>query len=210
MFFCGIVIHFFFYLFQIAGALAEEGCSLDQIVFKVTEVLKEIGQSQGNVGEAKGFFTDRVHTFCAHVAGTLGVSLSPCSVPGCLPTFDLPPGHMELGLGEKSWGMGIKKKKVLTKNAFKHTMLKVLLSTAPTVIQGSLGITSLPLNKTRSDKTFSLFSGIHGEPGIKTSKVGKTSQYLCFIYLSYEDCCAFFFPGCFCRWRGEDDDWPHD
>lgn len=71
-------------------------------------------------------------------------------------------------------------------------MLKVLLSTAPTVIQGSLGITSVPLNKTRSDKTFSPFSGIHGEPGIKTSKVGKTSHYLCFIYLSYEDCCAFF------------------
>ncbi|MEQ2177157.1 hypothetical protein GOODEAATRI_000924 [Goodea atripinnis] len=31
---------------------------------------------------------------------TLGVSLSPCSVPGCLPSFDLPPGAMELGLGE--------------------------------------------------------------------------------------------------------------
>lgn len=46
MFFCGIVIHFFLLLFKIAGALAEEGCSLDQIVFKVTEVLKEIGQSQ--------------------------------------------------------------------------------------------------------------------------------------------------------------------
>lgn len=71
-------------------------------------------------------------------------------------------------------------------------MLKVVLSTAPTVIQGSLCITSLPLNKTRSDKTFSPFSGIHGEPGIKTSKVGKTSHYLCFICRSYEDCCAFF------------------
>lgn len=28
------------------------------------------------------------------------MSLSPCSVPGCLPSFDLPPGAMELGLGE--------------------------------------------------------------------------------------------------------------
>lgn len=34
------------------------------------------------------------------ILGTLGVSLSPCSVPGCLPSFDLPPGDMELGLGE--------------------------------------------------------------------------------------------------------------
>lgn len=28
------------------------------------------------------------------------MSLSPCSVPGCQPSFDLPPGDMELGLGE--------------------------------------------------------------------------------------------------------------
>ncbi|KAG8006044.1 Triokinase/FMN cyclase, partial [Nibea albiflora] len=65
---CGTI-----FIHKLAGALAEEGCSLDQIVSQVTEVLKGIG--------------------------TLGVSLSPCSVPGCLPSFDLPPGDMELGLG---------------------------------------------------------------------------------------------------------------
>uniref|UniRef100_A0A3Q4HTX8 Triokinase/FMN cyclase n=1 Tax=Neolamprologus brichardi TaxID=32507 RepID=A0A3Q4HTX8_NEOBR len=64
---CGTV-----FIHKLAGALAEEGCSLDQIVSKVTEILKGIG--------------------------TLGVSLSPCSVPGCLPSFDLPPGDMEVGL----------------------------------------------------------------------------------------------------------------
>uniref|UniRef100_A0AAX7SQS1 Triokinase/FMN cyclase n=1 Tax=Astatotilapia calliptera TaxID=8154 RepID=A0AAX7SQS1_ASTCA len=63
---CGTV-----FIHKLAGALAEEGCSLDQIVSKVTEILKRIG--------------------------TLGVSLSPCSVPGCLPSFDLPPGDMEVG-----------------------------------------------------------------------------------------------------------------
>uniref|UniRef100_A0A669CNZ3 Triokinase/FMN cyclase n=1 Tax=Oreochromis niloticus TaxID=8128 RepID=A0A669CNZ3_ORENI len=62
---CGTV-----FIHKLAGALAEEGCSLAQIVSKVTEILKGIG--------------------------TLGVSLSPCSVPGCLPSFDLPPGDMEL------------------------------------------------------------------------------------------------------------------
>ncbi|KAM9408415.1 triokinase/FMN cyclase [Pholidichthys leucotaenia] len=65
---CGTV-----FIHKLAGALAEEDCSLDQIVSKVTEVLKGIG--------------------------TLGVSLSPCSIPGNLPTFELPPGEMELGLG---------------------------------------------------------------------------------------------------------------
>uniref|UniRef100_A0A8C9WWM3 Triokinase/FMN cyclase n=1 Tax=Sander lucioperca TaxID=283035 RepID=A0A8C9WWM3_SANLU len=69
---CGTI-----FIHKLAGALAEEGCPLDQIVSKVTEVLKGIG--------------------------TLGVSLSPCSVPGCLPSFDLPPGDMELGLGEGGW-----------------------------------------------------------------------------------------------------------
>ncbi|XP_059210699.1 triokinase/FMN cyclase [Centropristis striata] len=77
---CGTV-----FIHKLAGALAEEGCSLDQIVSKVTEVLKGIG--------------------------TLGVSLSPCSVPGCLPSFDLPPGDMELGLGIHG-EPGIKRSKV--------------------------------------------------------------------------------------------------
>ncbi|KAI2662864.1 Triokinase/FMN cyclase [Labeo rohita] len=64
---CGIV-----FIHKIAGALAEKGCPLDEIVARVNEVTKNIG--------------------------TLGVSLSPCSVPGCLPSFQLPPGEMELGL----------------------------------------------------------------------------------------------------------------
>ncbi|KAM4713767.1 triokinase/FMN cyclase [Anableps anableps] len=65
---CGTI-----FIHKLAGALAEEGCSLGQIVSKMKDVLKGIG--------------------------TLGVSLSPCSVPGCLPSFELPPGAMELGLG---------------------------------------------------------------------------------------------------------------
>uniref|UniRef100_A0A8K9XUU8 Triokinase/FMN cyclase n=1 Tax=Oncorhynchus mykiss TaxID=8022 RepID=A0A8K9XUU8_ONCMY len=50
---CGTV-----FVHKLAGALAEEGCPLDEIVSKVTEAVKGIG--------------------------TLGVSLSPCSVPGQL------------------------------------------------------------------------------------------------------------------------------
>ncbi|KAM7376994.1 hypothetical protein PAMA_013671 [Pampus argenteus] len=88
---CGtILIH------KLAGALAEEGCSLDEIVSKVTEVLKGIG--------------------------TLGVSLSPCSVPGCLPSFDLPPGDMELGLGIHG-EPGIKRSKVASADEVVKTMI---------------------------------------------------------------------------------------
>lgn len=88
---CGTI-----FIHKLAGALAEEGCSLDQIVSMVTEVLKGIG--------------------------TLGVSLSPCSVPGCLPSFELPPGDMELGLGIHG-EPGIKRSKVASADEVVKTMI---------------------------------------------------------------------------------------
>ncbi|XP_019967815.2 triokinase/FMN cyclase [Paralichthys olivaceus] len=88
---CGTV-----FIHKLAGALAEEGSSLDHIVARVTEVLKGIG--------------------------SLGVSLSPCSVPGCLPSFDLPPGDMELGLGIHG-EPGIKRSKVTSADEVVKTMI---------------------------------------------------------------------------------------
>ncbi|XP_008286974.1 triokinase/FMN cyclase isoform X2 [Stegastes partitus] len=88
---CGTV-----FIHKLAGALAEEGRPLDQIVSTVTEVLKGIG--------------------------TLGVSLSPCSVPGCLPSFDLPPGDMELGLGIHG-EPGIRRSKVASADEVVKTMI---------------------------------------------------------------------------------------
>uniref|UniRef100_A0A5S6ML97 Triokinase/FMN cyclase n=1 Tax=Xenopus tropicalis TaxID=8364 RepID=A0A5S6ML97_XENTR len=65
---CGtVVIH------KIAGALAEEGKSLKEILHILLLVFTPLG--------------------------TLGVSLSPCSVPGAGPTFKLAPDELELGLG---------------------------------------------------------------------------------------------------------------
>ena len=37
--------------------------------------------------------------FFAHFTGTMGVSLSPCSVPGSKPSFHLEEDEMEIGLG---------------------------------------------------------------------------------------------------------------
>ncbi|XP_034413624.1 triokinase/FMN cyclase [Cyclopterus lumpus] len=88
---CGTI-----FVHKLAGALAEEGSSLDQIVSKVTEVLKGVG--------------------------SLGVSLSPCSVPGCRPSFDLPPGDMELGLGIHG-EPGIKRSKVASADEVVKTMI---------------------------------------------------------------------------------------
>ncbi|XP_039996422.1 triokinase/FMN cyclase [Xiphias gladius] len=88
---CGTV-----FIHKLAGALAERGSSLDQIVAQVKEVLKG--------------------------TGTLGVSLSPCSVPGCLPSFDLPLGYMELGLGIHG-EPGIKRSKVASADEVVKTMI---------------------------------------------------------------------------------------
>ncbi|XP_040039119.2 triokinase/FMN cyclase isoform X2 [Gasterosteus aculeatus] len=84
------------FIHKLAGALAEEGSSLGRIVSKVTEVLQGVG--------------------------TLGVSLSPCSVPGSLPSFELPPGVMELGLGIHG-EPGIKRSKVASADEVVKTMI---------------------------------------------------------------------------------------
>ncbi|XP_030018024.1 triokinase/FMN cyclase [Sphaeramia orbicularis] len=88
---CGTI-----FIHKLAGAMAEEGCPLDQIVSTVTQALKGMG--------------------------TLGVSLSPCSVPGCLPSFDLPPGDMELGLGIHG-EPGVKRSKVTSADDVVMTMI---------------------------------------------------------------------------------------
>ncbi|XP_069888296.1 triokinase/FMN cyclase [Dipodomys merriami] len=58
---------------KVAGALAEAGMGLEEITKRVSVVAKAMG--------------------------TLGVSLSSCSVPGSKPTFELAADEVELGLG---------------------------------------------------------------------------------------------------------------
>ncbi|XP_041926959.1 triokinase/FMN cyclase [Alosa sapidissima] len=84
------------FVHKLAGAMAEEGLPLHTIVSRVNEATK--------------------------VIGTLGVSLSPCSVPGCLPSFQLPAGEMELGLGIHG-EPGIKRSKVAPADEVVKTMI---------------------------------------------------------------------------------------
>ncbi|XP_026859575.2 triokinase/FMN cyclase [Electrophorus electricus] len=84
------------FIHKLAGALAEEGCPLDVIVAQVSKAAKNIG--------------------------TLGVSLSPCSVPGYLPSFQLPPGDMELGMGIHG-EPGIKRSKMASADEVVKTMV---------------------------------------------------------------------------------------
>ncbi|XP_074005324.1 triokinase/FMN cyclase [Numenius arquata] len=88
---CGtILVH------KVAGALAEAGAGLDEIVEKVSAATKAMG--------------------------TLGLSLSPCSVPGSKPTFHLADDEMELGLGIHGEA-GVRRMKVLPADEAVETML---------------------------------------------------------------------------------------
>jgi phosphoenolpyruvate---glycerone phosphotransferase subunit DhaK len=63
-----------FFLYKVAGAAAAAGASLDEVV-AVTER-------------------------AAAATRTMGVALSPCTIPAAgVPTFELPPGQMEIGMG---------------------------------------------------------------------------------------------------------------
>ncbi|XP_075283381.1 triokinase/FMN cyclase [Opisthocomus hoazin] len=88
---CGTVL-----IHKVAGALAEAGASLNEIVEKVSAAAKAMG--------------------------TLGLSLSPCSVPGSKPTFELGTDEMELGLGIHGEA-GVRRMKVLPADEAVETML---------------------------------------------------------------------------------------
>ncbi|KAG8429230.1 hypothetical protein GDO86_018012 [Hymenochirus boettgeri] len=88
---CGtILVH------KIAGALAEEGKSLKEILHAVKSASSMIG--------------------------TLGVSLLPCSVPGSGPTFNLAADELELGLGIHGEA-GVRRGKMMTSDDVVKVMI---------------------------------------------------------------------------------------
>ncbi|KAK2162652.1 hypothetical protein LSH36_94g01041 [Paralvinella palmiformis] len=81
---------------KIAGALAEQGASLSYIVSVCQKAVDDMG--------------------------TIGLSLSPCSIPGVGPSFQLADDEMELGLGIHGEA-GVKRIKVLPADKAVSTML---------------------------------------------------------------------------------------
>ncbi|NXP93026.1 TKFC cyclase, partial [Passerina amoena] len=85
---------------KVAGALAEAGASLDEVEKKAVAAAK--------------------------VMGTLGLSLSPCSIPGSKPSFQLAEDEMELGLGIHGEA-GVRRMKMLPADKAVETMLKHMM-----------------------------------------------------------------------------------
>ncbi|KAM4617884.1 triokinase/FMN cyclase isoform 1-T4 [Discoglossus pictus] len=88
---CGTVL-----IHKIAGALAEEGKSLQEILSIVESAKTRIG--------------------------TLGVSLSPCSVPGSGPTFHLAADELEIGLGIHGEA-GVRREKMMPSDQLINIMI---------------------------------------------------------------------------------------
>ena len=82
---------------QIAGALAEGGCSLEEVTSAAQQVADNIGKRLLSLTPRRLLC---VYDFVPPTA-TMSVSLSPCSVPGHKPNFTLGEDEMELGLGRQ-------------------------------------------------------------------------------------------------------------
>jgi dihydroxyacetone kinase len=94
-----------FFLYKIAGASAEEGADLQEVTM-ATE------RAAGNLR-------------------TMGVGLAPCTVPSSgLPTFDLPPGEMEIGIGIHG-EPGVRRGPLETADEITDDLIKTLLSDLP-------------------------------------------------------------------------------
>ncbi|KAL3873112.1 hypothetical protein ACJMK2_036268 [Sinanodonta woodiana] len=90
-------------LFKIAGALAEEGRSLEEI----TQCAKDVASSMG----------------------TIGLALGPCSVPGTGPLFHIQEDEIELGLGVHGEA-GVKRMKILTAKETVKLMIDHMINPA--------------------------------------------------------------------------------
>lgn len=88
---------------KVAGALAEKGMGLEEITKRVSMIAKTMG--------------------------TLGVSLSSCSVPGATHTFELAADEMELGLGIHGEA-GVRRIKIAPVNEIVTLMLDHMTNTS--------------------------------------------------------------------------------
>lgn len=88
---------------KVAGALAEQGSSLEEIIKVVKQTTKNMG--------------------------TIGVSLSGCSVPGTGPSFVLADTDMEVGLGAHGEA-GVKRMKLMSADKTVEYMLNLMTDTS--------------------------------------------------------------------------------
>lgn len=123
-----------FYAYKIAGARAEEGANLDEVV-KVTE---------------KAMANTR----------TMGVALSPCTIPQVgKPNFEIEEDKMEIGMGIHG-EPGINRGKLKTADEITETIMKAILNDGPYGVGDEVSVLVNGLGATPQEELYIVFRKI--------------------------------------------------
>jgi dihydroxyacetone kinase len=123
-----------FFLYKVAGAAAAGGATLDEVV-AVTER-------------------------AAAGTRTMGVALSPCTIPAAgKPTFELPPGQMEIGMGIHG-EPGVRRGPLETADAIARELTGAILGDLPYTRGGEVGVLVNGLGATPKEELYILYRSV--------------------------------------------------
>jgi dihydroxyacetone kinase-like protein len=123
-----------FFLYKVAGAAAAAGMSLDQVV-AVTER-------------------------AAAGTRTMGVALSPCTIPAAgVPTFELPVGQMEIGMGIHG-EPGVRRGELATADEIADELTRAILADLPYVRGDDVGVLVNGLGATPKEELYILYRAV--------------------------------------------------
>ncbi|HJP88461.1 MAG TPA: dihydroxyacetone kinase subunit DhaK [Candidatus Limnocylindrales bacterium] len=123
-----------FFLYKVAGAAAAAGMSLDQVV-AVTER-------------------------AAAGTRTMGVALSPCTIPAAgVPTFELPIGQMEIGMGIHG-EPGVRRGPLATADAIAAELMHSILGDLPYGRGDEVGVLVNGLGATPKEELYILYRSV--------------------------------------------------
>jgi dihydroxyacetone kinase len=137
-----------FFLYKVAGAAAAAGASLDEVA-AVTER-------------------------AAAGTRTMGVALSPCTIPAAgVPTFELPAGQMEIGMGIHG-EPGVRRGPLESADAIAHELTAAILADLPYRRGDEVGVLVNGLGATPKEELYILYRSVArilGEEGIRVHRV---------------------------------------
>ena len=137
-----------FFLYKVAGAAAAAGATLDEVV-AVTER-------------------------AAAGTRTMGVALSPCTIPAAgVPTFELPAGQMEIGMGIHG-EPGVRRGPLESADAIAHELTSAILADLPYRRGDEVGVLVNGLGATPKEELYILYrsvAGILDGEGIRVHRV---------------------------------------
>jgi len=125
------------FLYKVAGARAEEGASLDEVLSSVEKAASGLR--------------------------SMGVALSPCTVPAAgRPTFELPAGEMEVGMGIHG-EPGVRRGPLETADGIAHDLIGHIVADLPYEAGDEVAVLVNGLGATPREELYVLFRAVHKE-----------------------------------------------